>query len=67
VVYMTIPAIPSCFVAFFSDPYSPFKIFNFFILLVYFLFCNPFMDYAWGWIVKFHTSSTILHDALVCS
>jgi len=24
------------------------------------------MDYTWGWIVKFQTSSTILHDSLVC-
>ena len=29
-VYMTTPAIPSCFVAFFSDPYSHFEIFNFY-------------------------------------
>ena len=28
-VYITTPAIPSCFVAFFSDPYSHFKISNF--------------------------------------
>jgi len=26
VVYITTPAIPSCFVSFFSDPYSPFEI-----------------------------------------
>jgi len=30
VVYMTTPAIPSCFVAFFSDPYSHFENFNFY-------------------------------------
>jgi len=29
VVYITTPAIPSSFMAFFSDPYSPFKILNF--------------------------------------
>jgi len=46
VVYITIPAIPSCFLAFFSDPYSPFEIFQFFITLVYFHFYNPFMDYV---------------------
>jgi len=33
VVYINTPAIPSCFVAFFSDPYSPFEIFNFLELL----------------------------------
>ena len=33
-VYITIPAIPSCFMAFFSDPYSHFKNFQFFIHLV---------------------------------
>ena len=44
-VYITIPAIPSCFVAFFSDSYSHFKISNFFIHLVCVLFVNPVMDY----------------------
>jgi len=39
VVYITNPAILSCVMAFFSDPYSPFEIFNFFITLVYILFC----------------------------
>jgi len=29
VVYITTPAIPSCFLAFFSDPYSLFEIFIF--------------------------------------
>jgi len=28
------PVTPSCFMAFFSDPHSPFEIFNFFITLV---------------------------------
>jgi len=30
VVYITTPVIPSCFMAFFSDPYSPFENFNFY-------------------------------------
>jgi len=40
VVYITCtPAIPSCFMDFFSDPYSPFEIFNFLLhYVVYFLF-----------------------------
>jgi len=29
VVYITTPVIPSCFMAFFSDPYSPFAIFHY--------------------------------------
>ena len=32
-VYITIPVIPSCFMAFFSDPYSPSYNFQFFIHL----------------------------------
>jgi len=36
VVYITTPAIPSCFMAFVSDPYSPFEIFNF-----YYIICMP--------------------------
>jgi len=35
VVYMTTPAVPSCFVAFFSDPYSHFEIFNFYYTSTY--------------------------------
>ena len=34
-VYITTPAIPSCFMAFFSDPYSPFNFL--FIQFVYLL------------------------------
>jgi len=30
VVYITTPAIPSCFVSFFSDPYSSIENFQFF-------------------------------------
>ena len=44
-VYITTPAIPSCLVAFFSDPYSYFKISNFFIHLVCVFFINSVMDY----------------------
>jgi len=36
VVYITTPAIPSCFMAFFSDSYI--RNFQFFITLVYFFF-----------------------------
>jgi len=32
------PAIPSCFMAFFSDPYSPFENFQFLIHIVYAVF-----------------------------
>ena len=35
--------IPSCFMAFFSDPYSPLN-FQFFIYLVCVLFINPVID-----------------------
>ena len=45
-VYITTPVIPSCFVAFFSDPYSHFKILNFlFIMGSLCTFVNPVMDY----------------------
>jgi len=44
VVYITTPAISSCFVAFF---YSPFEFFNFCYTSLL-LFCNPFIDYGAG-------------------
>ena len=53
-VYITTPAILSCCVAFFSDPY--FKISNFFIHLVCVLFINSVMDYE-------EDNCVILHSA----
>jgi len=47
VVYMTTPAIPSCFVAFFSDPYSHFESFNFFILVIFWAM-SSLLDCALG-------------------
>ena len=60
-VYITTPAVPSCFVAFFSDPYSYFKIF---IPLVCVLFINPLMDYGFLLLImKTVVNSVILHSA----
>jgi len=52
------------FVAFFSNPCSPFEIFNF---LLHSFFCNPFMDY--GRIIRVHTKIQKLyrHDSNICT
>ena len=42
-VYITTPAISTCSMAFFSDPYSAIKNFEFFIHLVCVLFIYPVM------------------------
>jgi len=43
VVYITTPATPSCFLAFFSNPYFLFKILSFIILVVSFRYPSDFV------------------------
>jgi len=64
VVYITTPLIPSCSMAFSVIPILHLKFSNF-ITLVYFLFCNPFMDYVTTKSrAKVHMSSTKIHKSL---
>jgi len=55
------PSVPSCFMTFFSNPYSPFEIFNFFITLVFFikLLCFCILVHAC------HTSSVAIEHGIV--
>ena len=63
-VYITTPAIPSCLVAFlFSDPYSPFKIFNFYSSNLC-TFINPVMDLFY--IIVVNTYYSNLHYISGC-
>jgi len=53
VAYITTPVIPSCFLAFFSDPYSLFENFNFLNILVCVLFFFKSI-HGLSYIIKHH-------------